>query len=212
MYPGMRKIVRRLLTGFLVLVVLAIFVAVVGEFFIEVARDKGWYTDAGDKWDRLVSAVLEFVTSPIAVAGIALLAGTVGGLWLDQFLLRRERIEGAPPTSDVDESHQQLIGAINEAHKSIGYALGADGPLSYSLAVTSVEPLLLMLERELQLAVPDLHAGDAEEGTRRALLFLNYVTPVLQLKDFKAARERANLITPQLMGLDIEDLREATRY
>lgn len=99
----MRKLFRRLLTGFLILVVLAIIVAVVGEFFIEVARGKGWYTDAADKWDRVVSAVLSFVTAPAFIAGLALLTGLVGGLWLDQFLLRWDKRRAPTLESDTTQ-------------------------------------------------------------------------------------------------------------
>ena len=60
----MRGILRRVLTWLLVFVFGGIALAVASEFFIEAARDKGWYDNAGQTWDRVVSAVLGFVTDP----------------------------------------------------------------------------------------------------------------------------------------------------
>jgi hypothetical protein len=62
-----------------------------GEWFIHVADDKGWYKDAGSNWDWAVRAVLGFAASVPVKLGIAGLAGLVAGIWLDSWLVKREK-------------------------------------------------------------------------------------------------------------------------
>lgn len=94
-----RNYIRRFLTWFLVCVVSVIVVSVFGEWFIHVADDKGWYRDAGQTWDRGVSAILSFLSSAWLLYPATFLAGIVGGLWADFVLAKRERTQGE--SSDI---------------------------------------------------------------------------------------------------------------
>lgn len=60
------------------------------EWFIEVAKYKGFYENAGPRWDKTVGVVASFVTSGWALYPLVGLAGFVGGLWTDTLLKRVE--------------------------------------------------------------------------------------------------------------------------
>ena len=96
MLRRMRRRLRNILTWLLGSVIVVIVVAVIGEFFIEVARDKGLYTDAGARWDRLMNEVVPIVTSPWVLYPLTALAGLVGGMWIDTLMRRQEARDGDP--------------------------------------------------------------------------------------------------------------------
>lgn len=204
---AMRRILRRFLTWLLVGAVGAIIVALFAEWLIEVARDKGYYDNAGRNWDSLVSAVLAFATSTVPLTGIALLAGLVGGMWLDQLLLRRERDVPTPLSSDAKQ--QEELGALlTEAYKSLGMAIGTRSALQFQMTISTIEPLFLQMNRLKDIASPDLRGGGEEAGCLRAFQFLNYVAPTLRLLDFDATRDRASEIVPTLNRMTVEELRD----
>ena len=76
----MRKLLRQVLTWVLASVIGVIAVSVFAEFFIEVARDKGLYEHAGQKWDSMMSAVSGFLTSHSVLYPTIALAGFVAGV------------------------------------------------------------------------------------------------------------------------------------
>jgi hypothetical protein len=104
MLHRMRRYVRNILTWILGSVIVVIVVAVLGEFFVEVARDKGLYTNAGARWDRLVSATASIATSPWVLYPLIALAGLVGGMWLDTLLRRQEQLRetGKPAPATIE--------------------------------------------------------------------------------------------------------------
>lgn len=91
MVPVMRALVRRIVTWLFVGVLAAIAVSVAAEWFIEVAKDKGLYEDAGRSWDNLMGAITSFVASGWILYPLVGLAGVVVGMWTDEFLKRLER-------------------------------------------------------------------------------------------------------------------------
>jgi hypothetical protein len=104
----MRNIVRRVLTFILLGVFLSIAIAVVGEFFIEVAKEKGWYNNASDTWDGAMSAVLSFVASPMVYVPLVGLSGAVFGLWLDAGLRYFEKRSVKSGEIDWDFLQEEL--------------------------------------------------------------------------------------------------------
>ncbi|MER0239552.1 hypothetical protein [Fulvimarina sp. MAC8] len=78
----MRNLTRKIATWFLVAVVLAIIITVLSEFFIEVAKDKGFYDNAGKRWDRVMGAVADLVTTGYVLYPVTALSGLVAGVWL----------------------------------------------------------------------------------------------------------------------------------
>lgn len=94
-----RKMLIRGLLGF----VGAILLAVVAQFFVQVAQDKGFYINAGERWDHVMSvigtalrAVLDALTSPLATHLAFLALGVAGGLIIDWRYFRRP-LDGADP-------------------------------------------------------------------------------------------------------------------
>jgi len=61
----------------------AILIPVLGNWFIEVAKDKHLYDNAGETWDRVMGAVLEFATSPQVLYPLTFLGGIVAGFVID---------------------------------------------------------------------------------------------------------------------------------
>lgn len=57
--------------------------AIVGQYAIQIATDKGLYVGAGQKWDTAVTSVLAVLTSPLATHLAALMLGIAAGLLLD---------------------------------------------------------------------------------------------------------------------------------
>ncbi|RYG86468.1 MAG: hypothetical protein EON59_09880 [Alphaproteobacteria bacterium] len=86
----LRTFIRKTLSWVLVSVLAVISVSVVGEWFIKVAEEKGWYANAGQRFDVLMSNFSALVTSPWVLYSATLLTGLVVGLWIDWALARRE--------------------------------------------------------------------------------------------------------------------------
>jgi hypothetical protein len=80
--------------------VLAIAAGVVAEFFIELARERGWYDNPSQRLDAAVNAFRSFVTQTLFISTTALVAGLALGAWLDLFLRHRE-INGSAWTVDA---------------------------------------------------------------------------------------------------------------
>jgi hypothetical protein len=105
---SIRGAARRALSWIAGGVVASILVSVVGQWFIQVATDKGWYEHAGQRWDRALNAAHEIATSAWALYPATLLTGLVGGMWVDVILARREKAQGSeipsasaePPSED----------------------------------------------------------------------------------------------------------------
>lgn len=84
-------VVRRLITWVAGGVAGAVGFGVIGQWFIQVAEDKGWYAHAGQTWDRIMSGLLGALTSPIATHAAMGCVALAAGMWLDFILYRRER-------------------------------------------------------------------------------------------------------------------------
>ena len=87
---GIRKIIRAALAilfgGFFV----AILAGVVGEFFIELAREKGLYTNPSNKLDAAMSAFSSFVQNQWFLMVATAVGFLTIGMWLDSLLRRQE--------------------------------------------------------------------------------------------------------------------------
>lgn len=89
---GNRPATRKAATWLLSFVAGSIILAVVAEWFIAVATDKGLFEDAGDQWDSFMGAIAEFATPGWVIYPLIGLAGLVAGLWLDVLLRKREAV------------------------------------------------------------------------------------------------------------------------
>ena len=122
MFQAMRAVLRRFLTWILAGIVGTIVLAVVAEWFIEVARDKGLFTDAGGMWDSVVGTVLTAVLHPWFLAALTGLGGLVAGLWIDAFLRRIERRR----VPDYPALAEALIRIVTK-YRTLRNALDRDG-------------------------------------------------------------------------------------
>jgi hypothetical protein len=87
----MRSVLRWLALYVAAGLILAIGFGVISEFFIELAREKGWYTNPSDKLDTAMNAFSSFVTQPWFLIVTAALGGLATGVWLDVLLRRADR-------------------------------------------------------------------------------------------------------------------------
>ena len=86
-----RKFIRWLLVVVVLTTLLSIVISVVGEFFIELAREKRFYDNPTQKLDAAMTALRGFMTSDLVLWATFLVLGLTIGLWFDALL---RRIEG----------------------------------------------------------------------------------------------------------------------
>jgi len=84
-----RKIIRWAITGVVAIAVPGVIYPVVSEFFIELAREWGWYETPSAKVAAM-TGWLSVAQQTWVYVGTAALTGLAAGLWLDSFLRRRE--------------------------------------------------------------------------------------------------------------------------
>jgi hypothetical protein len=84
-----RAKIRWFLAGIFVLVLVPIAVSVVGEFFIEWAKEQGYYNNPSRRLSAIVTALTWFANQPWFLYPATALGGLTIGVWLD-FLLRKK--------------------------------------------------------------------------------------------------------------------------
>lgn len=82
----MRDTFRKWATRLAIFVVGGIFIAVLGQWFIQVATDKGFYKGAGGKFDAVMSMLFYIFTSNEAFYVGMALSCLVVGAWIDTIL------------------------------------------------------------------------------------------------------------------------------
>jgi len=85
----LRPFIRYVLLTLFVGAVLTMFYGVVGEFFIEWARESGWYESPSRRVEVTMSAVRELVTQTWFLMFFNGIAGLTIGAWIDYLLRRR---------------------------------------------------------------------------------------------------------------------------
>ncbi|WP_157123840.1 hypothetical protein [Allosphingosinicella indica] len=194
---------RKILTWVLVSCIGAIVVAVVSEFFIEAARQKGWYLDAGQKWDRVAASTVAILTSSYVLYPLTALGGLVAGAWLDTWLAKVDRSNSDREKTGADALEHHLT----QTFSAIGQALGSHDAMTYELAVSQSETLLMGLNKWNDFAIPNLRTDGAEAGTLRAFLYLNTILAPLRLGDDSEVRARAIRAVPLLNAKSATELR-----
>jgi len=110
----MRRFIRKALSYLLGTLLLGLAFAVLGEWFIEVAKDKGLYKNAGDTWDIIMFDVHLIIVSKAFIAAISVLTGLVIGLWADNFFKRSEPVN---INSEIDDYRQYGKKIRERAHE-----------------------------------------------------------------------------------------------
>lgn len=96
-----RLLVRWLLLALFGTVVVGVAVGIVGEFFIEWARQEGWYDNPSGRAAAFAAMITNILMSNFWVPiGLAFLGGLTLGVWLDFFLRR----SGASNAKGMDEN------------------------------------------------------------------------------------------------------------
>lgn len=150
----MRNRIRAIFTWLLLSGLGAILLAVSSEWFIEVAKDKGFYANAGARWDRVMGEVLSFVTSHVVLYPLTGFAGLVGGMWLDT-ILRRASAENGPeePAFDLRGLHVDRInvevGKLYDEH-SLEVSFWGFNACGQTMKLVSIEGPVFWNERPAQ--------------------------------------------------------------
>ena len=85
-----RKFIRIATTWILVGFALTILASVVGEFFIELAKEQGLYENPSAKVASMMSLLAEIVRSWWFILALGVFLGAVVALWSDYFLRRAD--------------------------------------------------------------------------------------------------------------------------
>lgn len=198
----MRSFIKWFLMAVCVGLVLAISFGVVGEFFIELAREKGFYTNPSQKLDDGVRAVSDFVTQSW------LLYSTVGvvcltlGMWMDVLLRRRERAAPAPAPPLQLEPQSKSAKAVGE--NCLMIASDIDYYLSH-LELGQTNQINVLWSKYLPVALDleklGLPTPDVTPNTTAALAmirdYLQFIGRLLYAGHVEVAKETAErLCTP----------------
>jgi hypothetical protein len=128
----MRKLARLILVTIAGGLILAIAAGVIGEFFIELARQRGWYDNASERLDAAASAFSSFVTQPWFLIITAVLGGLALGVWLDVLLRRADRHRAATVRAaralltKARPYVQYITGRLKYAHEVCSGVRGAE--------------------------------------------------------------------------------------
>ena len=152
------------------------------------------------------SPFIEFFKDPLWLWPSLVGIGIALGLWFDLLLSTRER------KTLVDQSPakktERLNAWLTDAYKTIGMAIGTENSLQYELAIAGIEPFFLDLSNRNDFLIPELRKNGAEAGLYRALIYLNNISPPLQLDDDLEVKKRAANVVPDLNTKDAKQLRE----
>ncbi len=182
----MRGRLRKILTVLTSVALLGIAVPVVAEFFIEWAREEGWYSQPGDTAERLMSIAADIALSHWTLYPVTLLLGVTIGLWVDTLLRRSEK---AKPSK---EDRLEAIG-----HNLVGICVNLDKGLArlepditrYTAArLNSLEESL----RKEGLEPPKVaQAADMPTFMRTWALYASLVGTLLKDGHYEAAKDKA---------------------
>ena len=116
-----RRLSRRLATSLTFLLLLTIVGAMVSEFFIEIGKERGWYTQPSERLGAAMTAFSDFVTQAWFLVISAFLTGITAGLWSDVVLRRWEaaRTLSAAPLEPMPAAELGQLDYIVEGLQSL---------------------------------------------------------------------------------------------
>ena len=99
---------------FISAIVAAALLPVIGEFFIELAKEKGLYQHPSERLERTVNWLLAIADLPGFKISVAVLASFAAGMWLDTIVRRKQAsLENVGPKSDLefvfDETSERFV-------------------------------------------------------------------------------------------------------
>jgi hypothetical protein len=192
-----RRFIRWFATAVLAGLVLTTFFGVVGEFFIEFAREKGVYQNPSQRLGVAMTALSDFVTQVWFIGLTTFSAGLAVGLWVDTLLRRREQDK---PLSTVD-SRALGRAAIDLSEKlSVYLEDKSRSPFpSFRAPQGEITSMLTLLEKA---GVPTSEAtkmGYSETRISWAMELLAELGPMMRDGNIEKARERAEIYQNQFM-------------
>jgi hypothetical protein len=202
----LRALLRWFLAAICGAVILAIIAGVLGEFFIDWAREHGLYAGSSQKMDAAMTAFSTFVTQSWFLIVAATCLGLTGGLWIDRGLrsLEARKTKGSAPPSK--EQLYQLHLRIEEVKRK----LLADGILySHSAEKVSFEAfheVVAVMVSLVKIGMPApvtpeyKHVIQYENFNGATYQFLSAISPLLRDGDLAIARSWAKKALEQLQS------------
>jgi hypothetical protein len=187
---SLRKTVRVLATGTFVLLL----APVVGDFFVEIARENGFYNNATAK----VQAVVDWLQSIFGEQGFFWLlfgiGGLAAGLWLDVLLKRRE-----PERPDPVVQMAERLGYFMGMTPGKGVEWGTLSPKGTTWQSELTALHLLMIKADFRVLPFDM-LDDEEENLEVHRTNLGALQPYIETGQIREARMVSCIGVARMLG------------
>lgn len=201
----MRGVIRKAALWLCGGLVAAIVFGVVGEFFIELARERGFYKNPSERAGAVMSAFTAFVTSWGFLSVTLFVLGLTLGLWADNILRRREA-RPVIPTEAMSDIGQRCL-SMSLALEARSQA-NPQGPI-YVFPTTGEMISLLITLRKNGMMIFDT---EMEYISRRALevmiFYFNFIGNLLKDGHLEEARRAATASVLRLNTIFREESHE----
>jgi hypothetical protein len=184
----LRSLLRWLFVAVFSAMLLGITAGIVGEFFIELGKENGWYDSPSQRLDAAMTALSTFVTQTWFLVGTAFFAGLTVGAWLDHFLRKRGARRGIVRGTLSDQASLRLWFKPNEdavelskdniwrwfAYVSVNInPLTNERKLMSTQIVLTFEEPITPLYRRVSVSVAGVHANVIDFTARSAIISFN---------------------------------------
>lgn len=178
----MRRFLRWLFLSIFATLLLAIIAGVLGEFFIEVARERGWYDKPSATLGTMVMVLSSLVSSTWFLVGTGFWGGLTAGMWLDT-IMRRAEPSPVVLASTLTYQARKLSEFVTKAgNRPVDYA-----PPGME---SEVESVMLRL-RQFGIIDPRGNTTDVVLRAAMAAHFFQTIEPFLAHNQIKEARRYA---------------------
>lgn len=188
----LRAFIRWFVAVICVGLILAIVGGVAGEFFIEWARERGYYADSSQKLDAIMSAFSGFVTQSWFLVLAALCLGLTVGLWADRGMrhLDKRGKSAEPSQQQLHELHER-IEALKEKLYADNLVYG-DGPekVAYGTFHEAFAVMTILLKLGIPVPMMPQHKElvGYENYNRSMYRYFSAISPTLRNGDLPLAR------------------------
>jgi hypothetical protein len=134
---AVRRVTSQLITWISAGLLSAVLFGPVGQFAVELVRQKGWYDDPSRRLETIAAWFGSFVTQTPFLVVTALSAGLAIGLWLDTYLRYRERQSGLRQYQNRVDRVAALSGSKRRALTRDLRTLNSGGDHNVHLLVSS---------------------------------------------------------------------------
>ena len=111
-----RRFLRMASLGLLALFFMPVMVAIIGEFFIEWAKQGGWYANPSERVGAVIALANTLISTPWFQWLVFSIGGFAIGVWVDYFTRRRENKQ---EWREADENIKRLILSMADLSQTV---------------------------------------------------------------------------------------------